>query len=301
MSRGGWYAVGAYVAWGLLPAYWKNLRHLPATEILAHRIVWSCAALAAAVFFLRQTPAIRSAVRTPRVLGTYCVAAALIGVNWLLYVWAVNSGHLVETSLGYFINPLAVLLLGIVFLRERPRPWQWLPIGLAAVGVGYLTWSHGSVPWLALTLAFTFALYALAKKAAPLASVPGLALETALLVLPAFFHLLRLEGAGQGTFGHSDLRTGLFLAGAGVATTTPLLLFAAAARRMPLFVMGLYQYVSPTLQLVLGVLVYGEPFTRAQAVGFGIVWTALALLVAEGFLARRPGPPPPSLAAEAAG
>lgn len=300
MNRGGWYAVGAYVAWGLLPAYWKNLRHLPATEILAHRIVWSCAALAAAVLFLRQMPAVRSAVRAPRILGIYCVAAALIGGNWLLYVWAVNAGYLVETSLGYFINPLASLLLGVVFLGERPRPWQWLPVGLAAVGVGYLTWSHGSVPWLALTLAFTFALYALAKKAAPLASVPGLALETMLLVGPALFYLLRLEGTGQGAFGHTDFRTGLFLAGAGVATTTPLLLFAAAARRMPLFVMGLYQYVSPTLQLLLGVAVYDEPFTRAQAVGFGIVWAALALFVAEGFLARRPAPPPP-LPAEAAG
>lgn len=286
MTKGMWYAVGAYVFWGLFPIYWKWLHAIPALQLISHRIVWSCLILCGVIFLARQWPAFRTAL-TPRVLLIYSVAAVLIGVNWLTYVWAVNAGFIVETSLGYFINPLISVLLGVVFLRERLRFWQWVPIGLAGAGVLYLTWVYGSLPWIALTLAFSFGLYGLVKKTAPLGAVHGLTLETGLLFVPALGVLIYAEAIGQGGFAHSGLVTDLLLIGAGLVTTGPLLLFAAAARRIPLSLVGLFQYIAPTLQFLLGVLVYGEPFTWAKFIGFGIVWVALLIFAVEGILARR--------------
>lgn len=287
MNKGIWYAVGAYVAWGLLPVYWKWLHVVPALQLLGHRIVWSFLTLLLVILLTRQGPAFRAAALTPRVLRIYLGAAALVSVNWLTYVWAVNAGFIVETSLGYFINPLLSVLLGVVILRERLRPWQWVPIGLATVGVLYLTFVYGALPWIALTLAVTFGLYGLVKKTAPLNSLHGLTLETGILLLPALFYLLYVELTGRGAFLHTDAVSNVLLLGAGLVTSAPLLLFAAAARRIPLSLVGILQYIAPTLQFLLGVWVYGEPFTSAQFVGFGLVWTALAIFGVEGVLAHR--------------
>ena len=287
MSKGIWYAVGAYAAWGLLPVYWKWLQQVPAPQLLSHRILWSFLMLFAVILLARRGRAFRTAIRTPRVLRVYLVAAALIGVNWLTYVWAVNAGFIVETSLGYFINPLFSVLLGVVILRERLRPWQWVPIGLAAVGVLYLTLIYGSLPWIALTLASTFGIYGLVKKTAPLGSLYGLTLETGILFVPALLYLLYAAATGSGVFLHTDAASDVLLVGTGLVTAIPLLMFAAAAQRIPLSVVGIVQYIAPTLQFLLGVLVYGEPFTSAKLIGFGLVWAALILFGVEGLLARR--------------
>ncbi len=287
MNRGIIYAIGAYVLWGLLPVYWKWLHHIPAPQLLSHRIVWSFVFLLGVIWLLRQGQAFRAAVRKPRVLRLYGVAAALIGVNWLTYVWAVNAGFIIETSLGYFINPLLSVVMGVVFMRESLRRWQWAAVGVAAIGVLYLTVAYGSLPWIALTLALTFGCYGLVKKLAPLGSLYGLALETGLLLLPALAYLFFSEAMGQGAFLHAGAVSDWLLVGAGLVTTIPLLMFASAARRIPLTLVGVFQYISPTLQFLLGVLVYNEPFTTARLLGFGIVWMALIMFAVESVLSHR--------------
>jgi chloramphenicol-sensitive protein RarD len=286
MKKGIWYAVGAYVFWGLFPVYWKMLAGVPALQLLGHRIVWSFLLLIGVLLLFRQGTEFRRAL-TWRVLLIYSIAAVLIGINWLTYVWAIGAGFIVETSLGYFINPLLSVLLGVIFLRERLRPLQWIPIGLAAAGVLYLTFAYGALPWIALTLAFTFGLYGLVKKTAPLGSFHGLTLETGILFLPALGFLLYSEFSGNAAFLHSAPLTDLMLFGAGAVTVIPLLLFASAARRIPLTTMGVLQYMNPTMQFLLGVLVYREPFNQHRLVGFAIVWAALILYGVEGLVARR--------------
>ncbi len=290
MKKGIWYAVGAYLAWGLFPVYWKWLHQVPALQLLSHRIVWSSLLLLAVILLTKQGQAFRAAALTWRVLRIYLISAVLIGVNWLVYVWAVNAGFIVETSLGYFINPLLSVLMGVVFLRERLRAWQWLPIGLATAGVLYLTFTFGALPWIALTLAFSFGLYGLIKKVAPLNSLYGLTLETGILFLPALAYLLYSDVTGQGAFLHTGTGSDLLLVGAGAVTTVPVLMFAAGARRIPLSLVGILQYIPPTMQFLLGVLVYKEPFTHTRLIGFGIVWIALIIFGVEGFLAHRNQP-----------
>ena len=292
MSRGTWNAVGAYALWGLLPVYWKCLQHVPATQVLCHRIIWSFLTLLVLILLLRKWNAFRTAVVGPRVLRAYAAAAVLIGINWFTYIWAVNAGFIVETSLGYFINPLLSVLLGVVFFRERLRPWQWFTIGLAAAGVLYLTIAYGTLPWIALTLAITFGLYGLVKKIAPLESLYGLTLETGILLLPAFMFLLYSDRAGHGAFLHAGAISDVLLVGAGFITAVPLLMFSSAARRLPLSLIGVLQYIVPTLQLLLGVLVYREPFTIVKLIGFGIVWIALIVYAVEGLIVHRTQPFP---------
>jgi len=222
-----------------------------------------------------------------RVLRIYLAAALLIGINWLTYVWAVNAGHIVETSLGYFINPLLSVIMGVLFLRERLRPWQWVSIGLTTGGVLYLTFAFGSLPWIALTLAFSFASYGFVKKIAPLGSLYGLTLETGILLVPATIYLWTVESAGHGAFLHTGLLPALLMIGSGLVTTIPLLMFASAARRIPLSLIGILQYIAPTIQFLIGVLVYHEPFTKAQFAGYGTVWLALILFGMDSFLAYR--------------
>lgn len=287
MNRGIWYGFGAYLIWGFFPVYFKALQQVSAAQILAHRIVWSVVFLAAILALRREWPGLQAAVRGPRVLATYGLAALLLAVNWLVYIWGVNSGRVVETSLGYFINPLVSVALGVLFLGERLRPLQWLPIGLAAAGVLYLTVQVGSPPWIALALAFSFGVYGLLKKVAPLGALHGLSLETGILFLPALGYLLWLAGQGSGSFGPASGPVNLLLALAGIITAVPLLLFASAARSIPLWTVGLLQYIAPTCQFLLGVLVYREPFTPARLVGFVIIWSALALFTLESFAARR--------------
>ena len=281
--------MGAYVIWGLFPLYWKELQHVPALQLLSHRIFWSCLILVGFLLVTGQLKTFRAAALPLAMVRIYSAAALLIGFNWLIYVWAVNAGFIIEASLGYFINPLLSVLLGVIFLRERLRPLQWIPIGLAAIGVLYLTFSYGKLPWIALTLALSFGLYGLVKKAAPLGSLYGLTLETGLLFFPALLFLVYSDQVGKGAFLHTGVGSDILLIGAGLMTTVPLLMFASAVRRIPLSLAGILQYITPTLQFLCGVLIYREPFTSAQLIGFGIVWSALIIFVMEGFLTlRRP-------------
>jgi chloramphenicol-sensitive protein RarD len=275
-SRGVGYAVGAYLLWGVLPIYWKLLQSVPAPLILAHRLLWSFLFLLVVIIVRREWPTLARAVNRSN-LPVYTLAAALLAINWLTYIWAVNADRIVETSLGYFINPLVNVLLAVVFLREHLRPSQWAAVTLAAVGVAWLTWQHGSLPWVALVLAGTFGFYALLKKKAPLAPLPGLTLETAVLWLPALFYVGAVSLRGGLATGQDELGTAILLICTGAITALPLLLFAAAARRVQLSTIGLLQYIAPTCQLLIGVLVYGEPFDRVRWIGFAFIWAALGL------------------------
>jgi len=272
------YGLAAYVIWGLFPLYWKLIQHVPALQILAHRIVWSFAALFILAAVARRWGGGGGRGRvSPAVVGLYSIAAVLIGINSFLYVYGVNAGFIVETSLGYYITPLVSVLLGVVVLRERLRPAQWFAVALAATGVLYLTWAYGSVPWIAFGLATSFGSYGLVKKKGTLDSLPGLTLETAVLVVPAVIYLFALYGGGRGSFLRVSPATDLLLVGSGLVTLSPLLLFATAVKRVTLTVVGLLQYIAPTIQFLLGVFLYHEPFSRRQMIGFAIVWTALAV------------------------
>ena len=287
MNKDTWYAIGAYTIWGLVPVYWKWFHHVPALQLLGHRILWSFLFLSIVIWLSRRWKVFRGAMLNLRVLGSYVVAAVLLGINWLTYVWAVNAGFIVEASLGYFINPLLSVAMGVVFLRERLRRWQWVAIGLAALGVLYLTFVYGSLPWIALTLATTFGFYGLVKKVSPLGSLDGLTLETGILFLPALVYLFSAEMTDQGAFLHTGVLSALLLVSAGPVTTIPLLMFASAVQRTPLSLVGILQYITPTLQFLLGVLAYGEPFSLVRLIGFGIVWVALVVFAVEGVVGYR--------------
>ena len=283
MNKGALYAVGAYTLWGVFPLYFKLLHNVPASQIVGHRVIWSVVFLVLTLAVRREFSSFRAHIDA-RTLVVFTISGALLTTNWLVYVWGINAGYVVETSLGYFINPLVNVVLGMVFLRERLRPLQWLPVGLAAAAVAYLTISYGSLPWIALALAFSFGLYGLIRKVAPLGSLYGLTLETMVVFLPALIYLLVEEGRGAGVFGHSDSATLALLILTGAVTVIPLLLFASGARRVPLSTMGLIQFIAPTLQFLSGVFIFGEPFTQARLVGFSLIWLALILFTAENLL-----------------
>ncbi len=287
MNKGFWYAVGAYFTWGLFPMYWKALEAVPALQLLGHRIVWSFLFMMILLLVLRQGKSFRAEIASPRVLLVYGIAAVFLAINWLTYVWAVNAGFIVETSLGYFINPLLSMLLGVVILRERLRPFQWIPVGLAAAGMLYLTFAYGNFPWIGLTLAFSFGIYGFVQKVAPLNSLHSVALETMILFLPAAVYLVAVEATGGGAFLHSDPVSDLLMVGAGVVTTVPLLMFAAATQRITLFLIGVLQYIAPTMYFLIGVLVYRESLTAERLTGFAIIWVALILFAVEGYLSHR--------------
>lgn len=283
-GRGFWYGFGAYAIWGLFPIYWTLIEFVPADQIIAHRIVWSFLLL---VLVRRLPIARRERMNLTRgIVGLYTAAAVLIAVNWFVYVWAVTHHFIVETSLGYFITPLVNVLLGVVILRERLRPFQWVAIALAATGVGYLAIVYGDVPWIAIGLAVTFGTYGLVKKKAPLGSVAGLTLETGLLFVPALVFLIVVEMRGTGAFLRLDPATMALVAAAGPITTLPLVLFAAAVQRIPLSAIGILQFIAPTIQFFLGTLVYKEPFNHQQLIGFAFVWSAVVVFAAEGILTR---------------
>ncbi len=288
MRRGVLLAIGAYVLWGLFPIYWKQLEQVPSVEIIAHRIVWSLVFILIIVLSSRRLKELRLAVRSKKVLSAYTLGAILLAINWTTFVWAVNAGFVVDASLGYFINPLVSVLLGVIFFRERLRIWQWVAIGLAATGVLYLTIRYGSLPWIGLVLAFSFGTYGLIKKGASLEAVEGQALEMLILFLPAMIYLFSLEKQGLGTFGH-NFSLSILLALGGAVTATPLLMFAAAARRIPLSMIGMLQYFAPSLQFSIGVWLYDEPFSTVRLTGFCLIWAGLAIYSAEGFYMRRKG------------
>ena len=284
MTRGLWYGLGAYALWGLFPIYWTLFGGIPALEVLAHRILWSFVALVAVMLAFQRDRARALTATPPRVALQYTVAALLIGVNWFLYVWAVNHGFVIETSLGYFMTPLVNVVLGVVVFRERLSTAQGVAVAIAAGGVLYVTISYGSAPWIALGLASTFGAYGLVKKKAPLAPLEGLTLETATLLAPALIYIGVLQAGADALWLSSGAVTAGLLAGSGIITIGPLLLFAAAVRLVPLSVIGLLQYIAPTIQLVLGVLLFREPFTTAQRVGFACVWAALLIFAGEGMI-----------------
>ncbi|AXQ31856.1 EamA family transporter RarD [Solimonas sp. K1W22B-7] len=286
-------ALGAYLIWGLFPLYWKLLATVPAVQTMAHRTVW-CALLVALWLGFREGYGwLRELPR--RTVGMLLISALLIACNWWLYIWAVTAGHIVETSLGYFINPLLSVLLGVFVLRERLRPLQWLAVAIAAIGVIYMTLQAGRLPWIALAIAASFGGYGLWRKLMPVSAVQGLAVESGLLFLPALIALLWFEHKGSGTFGHHGLHTDLLLAFGGFVTALPLVWFAYGARRIPLSTVGLLQYITPTLQLMCGVLVFHEPFLPMHWVGFGLIWSALAVYAMEGLWRMRRGTAQPGI------
>lgn len=286
MKKGILYGIGAYVFWGFFPIYWKLLHHVSAIQLIGHRIVWSFLLLIVVILFTKQWDEFRKTLNA-KVLRIYAIAALLIGVNWFLYVWAVNANFIVETSLGYFINPLISVLMGVIFFKERLRFAQWIPVILAALGVSYLTFVYGRLPYIALSLALSFGLYGLVKKLSPLGSLYGLTIETGILFIPALGYLIFVEAGNTAAFLHTGIASDLLMIGAGIVTTIPLLMFASAARSIPLWVVGLLQYIAPTLQFLIGVFIYKEPFSHNQLIGFGIVWAALIVFLVENYLANR--------------
>jgi chloramphenicol-sensitive protein RarD len=277
MRTGMLYAATAYILWGLFPLYFKALQDIPPAEIMMHRMVWSLLFMVCVLAWRKQWSWIRKVLRQPKVLAGFAASAVILSTNWFIYIWAVNSGRVIDASLGYFINPLVNVLLGFVVLRERLRPGQWAAVGLAACGVAWLTWQGGQLPWIGLMLAASFGTYGLLRKTAALGALEGLSLETLLLFPFALGYLIALTLEGRNAFLAATASSQWLLVAAGPITAIPLLLFAAGARRIPLSVLGLLQYLGPTLQLLLGVCLYHEPFSGARLAGFAAVWGALAV------------------------
>ncbi|WP_406319234.1 EamA family transporter RarD [Streptosporangium sp. NBC_01639] len=275
--RGVLYGIAAYTMWGLFPLYWPLLKPSTAWEILAHRIAWSLVAVVAILAVRRHWSWFRELLRTPKKLGLLALAAVIVTVNWGVYIYAVNSGHVVESALGYFINPLVSVLFGVFLLKERLRPWQWGAVGLGALAVVVLTVDYGRPPWIALVLAVTFGTYGLIKKIAQVGAAESMTIETLVLLLPALGYLLYLQGQGTGTFGSISAGHALLLAGSGVITAIPLLCFTSAALRVPLTTIGLLQYIAPVLQFLVGVFVIHEDMPSSRWTGFAIVWLALSV------------------------
>jgi chloramphenicol-sensitive protein RarD len=272
----------AYALWGLFPLYFPLLEPAADLEIVAHRVLWSLLFIGGLLTVVRRWSHVVALLTDRRRMLVLAGAAVLIAANWLIFVYGVNSGHVVETSLGYFITPLLNVLLGVVLFGERLRPLQWTAVGIATVAVAVLTVDYGRPPWIALSLALTFSLYGLLKKVVRVEAAPGLFVETALVALPAAVVLGLLHTGGSGTFGNAGSGHALLLAGSGIATAIPLLLFANAARRIPLSTIGLLQYLTPLMQLAIGVFVYDEDMPPARLAGFVIVWVALAVFTADG-------------------
>ena len=297
-NKGVLFALAAYILWGFFPLYFKAIQQVSALQILAHRIAWGFVFTLAVVLMLRQWKEFRASVFNRRTFLIYAGASVVLGINWFTYVWAVITNHVVESSLGYFINPIVSVLLGVIFLRERLRTFQWVAIAMVTAGVVYLTITFGQLPWISLVLAVTFGFYGLLKKIAPLGALHGITLETAVLTIPSLAYLFIVNANGTGTFGHSTPLLDFLLVLSGPVTAIPLLLFATGARRIPLTTIGLLQYIAPTLQFLLGVLVFHEPFDQSRLIGFMIIWLALVLFSVENLLARRRTPSTAPIPAE---
>lgn len=296
MNKGILYGIGAYLLWGVFPIYWKLLHDVPALQVISHRVAWSFIVLMIYILATKQWQDFRTVASHVRTIMIYAAAGVLLSINWLIYVWGVNAGFIVETSLGYFINPLLSVLMGVIFLRERLRPMQWIPVTIATAGVIYLTITYGRLPWIALSLALSFASYGLIKKLAPLGSLYGLTLETGLIFPIALLYIGFVQMNGSGALLHIGPQVDLLLIASGIVTTIPLLMFASAAKQIPLTMVGLLQYIAPSMQFLLGVFLYKEPFDHSHLIGFGIVWAALVIFWIENYLANRtPVEPIPEL------
>ncbi|MFI6293730.1 EamA family transporter RarD [Nonomuraea sp. NPDC050790] len=286
-KRGVLFGVAAYAMWGLFPLYWPLLKPSGALEILAHRMAWSLVAVVVILAVRRHWSWFRELLRQPRKLALLALAAVIITVNWGTYIYAVNTGHVVEAALGYFINPLVSVLFGVLLLRERLRPMQWAAVGFGALAVVVLTLDYGRLPWIALTLAISFGVYGLVKKQANVGAAESLTVETLVLLTPALAYLVFLETSGQATFGHTNPGHALLLAGAGLITAVPLLFFTASAIRVPLSTIGVLQYIAPILQFLCGVLIAKETMPPSRWIGFSIVWLALSVFTYDSISAAR--------------
>jgi chloramphenicol-sensitive protein RarD len=284
------YGALAFVWWGLFPLYFRIVTTVAAPEILAHRVVWCLLFLSAVLTKRRQWAWLGQVLRQPKVLGAFAASALMIGANWLVYIWAVNHGHVLEASLGYFITPLVNVLLGMTLLHERLRRAQWLALIIAACGVLWLTLQAGRVPWIALSLAVTFGGYGLLRKIAVLGALEGLTLETLLLAPLALLTLGIATAAGTASFPAPDALTNVWLIALGPITAVPLLLFAAGARRLSMATLGIVQYIGPSIQFVLGIWVFGEAFSPSRMLGFAGIWLALLIYSIDGWRVTRPAP-----------
>jgi chloramphenicol-sensitive protein RarD len=280
-------AVSAFAMWGLFPLYLKPLAAVPTLQVMSHRIVWCCLLVFAWLALRGEVGSVRAALANAMSRRRLAASAVFISMNWLIYVWAVANGHVMDASLGYFINPLFSVVLGVFVLHERLNRAQWTAIALAAAGVLYLAVVLGRPPWIALWLAGSFGMYGLIRKVVTVEAVPGLATETLLLAPFALAFLIWSEWQGTGALGHSGAAVNTLLVGSGLVTAMPLAIFAYGARRIPLSTVGLVQYIGPTLQFLLGVTVFNEPFPRSRAIGFFMIWSALAIYAADGLWRRR--------------
>jgi chloramphenicol-sensitive protein RarD len=291
MRSGILFAVLAFLCWGLFPLFFYAIKEVPPLQILAHRMLWSFLFLAIVLIARKQLKWLLEVARKPRVIGSFIASAILLAANWLVYIWAVNNGHVIDASLGYFINPLVNIMFGYVLLKERMRPVQWLAVAVAACGVAWLTWQAGAVPVIALMLAASFGAYGLMRKTAALGALEGLSFETLLLLPVALSYLIWLTLHEQNMFINtaSDSTRWLLIA-SGPVTAIPLLLFASGARRLTLSVLGLLQYIAPSMVFLLGIWVFKETFTTERLLGFIVIWGALALYAAEGLWQQRKVP-----------
>ena len=271
------YAVSAFTIWGFSPIYWKVLANVPAVEIIAHRVVWSFIFLLPLILLQKRWREFTQAITAARTLLILLSSAILVTANWLIYIWAVNNDHLLQASLGYYINPLVNVILGMIFLKERLRIPQIIAVLLAATGVIYLTIDYGQFPWISLLLAMSFGLYGLIRKMAPVSSLVGLAVETLLLTVPSLIYLIYLENIGTGVFLHGSGKIDIFLVCSALVTAVPLLFFALGARRILLSSLGLIQYIGPSGMFLLAILVYNEPFSMPQLWTFIFIWSALII------------------------
>jgi chloramphenicol-sensitive protein RarD len=290
--RGLVHGIAAYFLWGIAPVFWKLLRGVSWVEILAHRVVWGVIAFGVIAAVVGVGPQVRAAARDRGTLAAMALSGVMLVANWGTFIWAVAQGHILDASLGYFIIPLISVGLGMLVLGERLRRLQWIAIGAAATGVAIQTWYAGGLPWISIVVAVSFGIYGLIRKVARVDSLVGSTLETALLVpvAAAYLAILALRGGGQLGHGHAALGTQLLLLSTGAVTAVPLLLFNSAARRLPLSTLGFLQYLGPTCQFILAIAVYGEPFTAAQLIAFGLIWLGLAVFSADLVRARPAAP-----------
>jgi chloramphenicol-sensitive protein RarD len=279
--------ISAFFFWGIFPIYWKALKHVPSTQILAHRVIWSLVFILFLLSVQRRWKEAKYIISLSRDIPRFLFTSFLLGANWLTYIWAVNTNQIVEASLGYFINPLVNVCLGMIFLKERLYRWQVLSVVLAFIGVLFLTLHYGRVPWIAFTLAFSFGTYGLLRKTAKAGSMVGLLFETAILTPIALAYAITLGIQGSGAFFSIGLQTDVLLTGAGLVTAIPLLLFAHGARRIQYSTVGFLQYIAPTGQLLVGVFLYKELFTRTHAISFGFVWVAIIIYSVSSFLSYK--------------
>ena len=277
MKQGVFYAIAAYFMWGLLPLYWKVFQAMGAWEILAHRIVWSVVFVAIIIVVTKRTRKLRESVSGAKMVGALIVCSLLISANWLLYIWAVNNDQVMQTSLGYYMNPLITVLMGVIFLKEKMHVGQWISLALASCGVLYITIQYGEFPWVALSLALTFASYGLAKKLVKLEAIIGLAWETLFVAPIALAYLLMIQINGTETVSALAWWQVLLLTLAGVGTALPLYWFAQAAARLPLSMIGFIQYLSPTISLLSAIFLFHEPFTTTHMISFSLIWGALII------------------------